>query len=77
MVQKSSALGGGNRYVKKGGTYMRNLRKAFALLMTLALLLGAVSFAGAEGVAYTQSPSLDGLDLPSVEERMPVAAISW
>ncbi len=53
---------------------MRNLRKAFALLMTLALLLGAVSFAGAEGVAYTQSPSLDGLDLPSVEERMPVAA---
>ena len=47
------------------------------LSMFLLLALVAVLFAlpaMAEGLTFTQSPLLDGMDLPPVEERLPEAS---
>lgn len=49
------------------------MKKILSLVLALAMLLPLVSFASAEA-AYTQSPYLDGQDLPAVADRLPVAA---
>ena len=58
---------------------MKNLNKALALVMAVAMLLGMCSFAVAEQApAYTESPVLAAKvqagELPPVAERLPVAA---
>ncbi|MBR3106351.1 MAG: ABC transporter substrate-binding protein [Clostridia bacterium] len=47
-------------------------RKIISALLALVMLLTMASFASAES-AYTQSPYLDGQDLPAVEDRLPAA----
>ena len=48
-------------------------RKIISALLAAVMLMTMVSFASAE-TAYTQSPYLDGQELPPVEERLPAAA---
>lgn len=45
-------------------------RKVISALLAIVMLLSLASFATAEG-AYTQSPYLDGQDLPAVADRLP------
>ncbi len=49
-------------------------RKLVAALLTMVMLLSMASFVSAEAPAYTQSPYLDGQDLPAVADRLPVAS---
>ena len=44
------------------------------LLAVLMVLVCTLCAAGAEGMTYSQSPYFDGMDLPAVEDRMPVAS---
>ncbi|MBQ7655047.1 MAG: hypothetical protein IJS41_00915, partial [Clostridia bacterium] len=48
-------------------------RKIISALLALVMLMTMASFASAEA-AYTQSPYLDGQNLPAVEDRLPVAS---
>ena len=48
-------------------------RRTVSALLAVVMLMTMVSFAFAEA-AYTQSPYLDGKDLPPLEERLPAAA---
>ncbi len=48
-------------------------RRTVSLLLALVMLMSLASFASAEA-AYTQSPYLDGQDLPAVADRLPVAS---
>ncbi len=48
-------------------------RRTVSALLAVVMLMTMVSFASAEA-AYTQSPYLDGKDLPPLEERLPAAA---
>lgn len=47
------------------------MKKLVSLVLALLMLLGTMAFASAEAVTYTQSPYLDGQDLPPVAERLP------
>ena len=47
-------------------------RKILSLLLAAVMLMSLASFASAEA-AYTQSPYLDGQDLPAVADRLPAA----
>ena len=47
-----------------------NTKRIVSWLLALVMVLGMASFASAEG--YTQSPYLDGQDLPAVADRLPV-----
>lgn len=49
-------------------------RKIISALLAIVMLASLVSFASAEAATYTQSPYLDGQELPPVEERLPVAS---
>ena len=49
-------------------------RKTLSLLLAAMMLISLCSFAAAEAPAYTQSPYLDGQDLPAVADRLPVAS---
>ena len=49
-------------------------RKTVSLILSVMLLLQVVPFALSEPAAYTQSPYLDGQDLPPVAERLPAAS---
>jgi len=48
------------------------MKKLISLALALLMLLSMIP-ASAEAKTYTQSPYLDGMDLPPVAERMPVA----
>ena len=48
------------------------MKKLVSLALALLMLVGMIPFASAEA-AYTQSPYFEGMDLPPVAERMPVA----
>ena len=49
------------------------MKKILSLVLALAVVLSMFSFASAE-TTYTQSPYLDGQDLPPVADRLPVAS---
>ncbi|MBQ6256947.1 MAG: hypothetical protein IJJ60_10205, partial [Clostridia bacterium] len=49
-------------------------RKILSLLLAVMMLASLYTFAAAEAPAYTQSPYLDGKDLPAVADRLPAAA---
>ncbi|MBR6184959.1 MAG: ABC transporter substrate-binding protein [Clostridia bacterium] len=50
-------------------------RRIISALLALVMLMSLASFASAEeAAAYTQSPYLDGQDLPAVAERLPIAS---
>ncbi|MBQ4452892.1 MAG: ABC transporter substrate-binding protein [Clostridia bacterium] len=51
-----------------------NTRKLVSVLLTLALLVSMMPLAFAEKTGYTQSPYLDGQDLPAVADRLPTAS---
>lgn len=54
---------------------MMKTRRIVSWLLVAAMTLGMASFAAAEpAVTYTQSPALDGQELPALEERLPAAA---
>ena len=61
------------RFIQKIKQEETRMKKLFSLLLSLMLLFQVVPFATAEA-AYTQSPYLDGQDLPPVAERLPAAA---
>ena len=47
-------------------------RKIVSVLLAAVMLMTLVSFASAEAVTFTQSPYLDGQDLPAVQDRLPI-----
>ena len=50
------------------------MRKLVSVLLVAVMLLSMAVAASAEAPAYTQSPYLDGQELPALEERLPVAS---
>ena len=48
------------------------MKKLVSLALALIMLLGVIPFASAETTTYTQAPMLDSMDLPPVEERLPL-----
>ena len=50
-------------------------RKILSVLLAMTLMVSMIPYAFAEGTTtYTQSPCLDGQDLPAVADRLPIAS---
>ncbi|MBQ8202121.1 MAG: ABC transporter substrate-binding protein [Clostridia bacterium] len=50
------------------------MKRILSLALALLMLVGMIPMASAETAAYTQSPYLDGKELPAVADRLPIAS---